>query len=76
MGRTGVKTLDLLTQDEAAEVMRLSPRTLERDRYLERGCPYVKGRACLPRLPEDHGRSPGHPEMTGFPRDEARGARG
>ena len=48
MGRIGVETLDLLTQEEAAEMMRLSPRTLERNRYLERGCPYEKvGRRVL-----------------------------
>ena len=38
MGRIGLETHNLLTQEEAAEMMRLSPRTPERDGYLGRGC--------------------------------------
>lgn len=36
----------LLTQDEVADYLRISPKTLERDRWLKQGLPFVKvGRA-------------------------------
>ncbi|WP_460273809.1 helix-turn-helix domain-containing protein [Celeribacter sp. ULVN23_4] len=32
----------LLTQDEVADYLRISPKTLERDRWLKQGLPFIK----------------------------------
>lgn len=39
---TAITLPALLTQEEVANYLRISPKTLERDRWLKQGLPFIK----------------------------------